>query len=93
MDFFGITRLLCPPMLAITIRWNRRRRFGDRSFAVGASPGEVRGEVDDSLASPVYQVQHAVVDTFDGRLVTTPSSDRDRAEDVAQRLNAGSLTE
>jgi hypothetical protein len=79
-------------MFQITIRWDRRGRLGARSFAVGAPPGETRGEVDDSLSSPPYQVQHAVVDTADGRLVTSPSSDLDRAEDVAGRLNAASLS-
>lgn len=80
-------------MLQVTIRWDRRGGRGARSYAIGAPSGEVRGEVDDSYTESPYQVQHAVVDTADGRLITSPSSDLDRAEDVAHRLNAASLPE
>jgi hypothetical protein len=94
MDSAPPARLPFPAVLQITLRWDRKGALGARGFAVGAPAGEeVRGEVDDSLLSPPYQVQHVVVDTADGRLVTTPGADLERAESVAERLNAASFNE
>lgn len=56
-----------------------------------ADKGEIRGEVDDSLASPVYEVQHCVVDTYDGRVIISPTSNEEKAEELAARLNAAQI--
>lgn len=80
-------------MFAITIHWGRNGRYGERSLALPSRPGDIRGEVDPSMTEPAYQVQHVVVDTADGKLVTAPSADCKRAEDVARRLNEALVEE
>lgn len=74
--------------LKLSLQWEGGRSRRRYSFAVPQEKGEVRGEIDDSAAGPVYAVQHCVVDTFDGRIVLPPTTDEDRADDLAARLNA-----
>lgn len=71
-----------------SLRWEDRRGRRRWSFTVPAEKGEIRGEVDDSLTSPVYEVQHCVVDTYDGRIIISPTSNEDKAEELAAQLNA-----
>lgn len=52
-----------------------------------ADKTEIRGEVDDSMTSPVYEVQHCVVDTYDGRIIISPTGSEDKAEELAAQLN------
>lgn len=79
-------------MLKFSLRWEDRRGRRRWSFTVPSEEGEVRGEVDDSLEAPVYEVQHCVVDTFDGRIIVSPTSNEARAEELAARLNAAQVT-
>jgi hypothetical protein len=74
-----------------SLRWEGREGRRRWSFTVPTESGEIRGEVDDSLTSPVYAVQHCVVDTYDGRVLISPTSNKDKAEELAARLNAAEL--
>jgi hypothetical protein len=74
-----------------SFRWEDRQGRRRWSFTVPADNGEVRGEVDDSLTVPVYEVQHCVVDTYDGRIIISPTSNRDKADELAARLNAAQV--
>lgn len=74
-----------------SLRWESREGRRRWSFTVPADKGEIRGEVDDSLTSPVYEVQHCVVDTYDGRVIISPTSNEDKAEELAARLNAAQV--
>jgi hypothetical protein len=57
------------------------------SFSVPRDKGELMGEVDDSATSPLYAVQHCVVDTSTGEVVLSPTQEESRAQEVAARLN------
>lgn len=75
----------------LCLRWesgDASRRF---SFRLPRSGGDLRGEVDDSAAAPIYAVQNCVVDTSDGRIVLPPTNDKDGAEELAARLNGAAL--
>lgn len=78
-------------VLKFSLRWEDRRGRRRWSFTVPADKGEIRGEVDDSLTAPVFEVQHCVVDTFDGRIVISPTGSEDKAEELAARLNAAQI--
>lgn len=75
----------------LALRWEDRRGRRRWSFTVPADKGEIRGEVDDSLTVPVYEVQHCVVDTYDGQIIISPTSNRDKADELAARLNAAQV--
>jgi len=74
-----------------SLRWDDRLGRRRWRFTVPTDDGEIRGEVDDSLTAPAFEVQHCVVDTYDGRLMISPTSNRDKADELAARLNAAQI--
>lgn len=78
-------------LFRFSFRWEGQEGRRRWSFTLPADQGEIRGEVDDSLTSPVYEVQHCVVDTYDGRMIISPTSNEEKAEELAARLNAAQV--
>jgi len=78
-------------LFRFSLRWESREGQRRWSFTVPSESGEIRGEVDDSLTSPVYAVQYCVVDTYDGRVIISPTGNEEKVEELAARLNAAQV--
>jgi len=75
----------------LSFRWEDRRGRRCWRFTVPSDKGEIRGEADDSLMGPAFEVQHCVVEAFTGRIVISPTRNEEKAEELAARLNAAQV--